>query len=226
MKRVLLKSALALCAIALAALLVAAGVLFWAVRSESGMQFVWQRVAPRLPAGVSVATVEGRLSGPIVFGGVVVQTATLELRVERVEAALESVGAARSNCRRRAARPARRGHRPASRGAVHRAERAVPVARVHRLGRRRPRRQRLRGDASLSPESERGTVVDRARELCGRRRRGSNGAPRARRERPALRRVRRAERGAARRVCDERSARLDGAARRVSGSARQHAIFR
>ena len=85
MKRVLLKSALALGAIMLAALVVAAGVLLWAARSESGMQFVWQRVAPRLPAGVSVATVEGRLAGPLVFGGVAVQTETLELRVERVE---------------------------------------------------------------------------------------------------------------------------------------------
>ncbi len=85
MKRVLRRAALAFGAIALAALLVAAGTLFWAIRSETGLQFVWQRVAPRLPAGVSIATVEGRLFGPLALGGVVVQTATLEVRVERLE---------------------------------------------------------------------------------------------------------------------------------------------
>jgi translocation and assembly module TamB len=85
MKRLLLKSAMALGALALAALLVAAGLLLWAARSESGLQFVWQRVAPRLPSGVSIATVEGRLAGPLTLGGIAVHTETLELRVERVE---------------------------------------------------------------------------------------------------------------------------------------------
>ncbi len=85
MKRVLLRSALTLGAIVLAALLVAAGVLLWAAVSESGLQFVWQRVAARLPPGVSIATVEGRLAGPLVLGGITIQSETFELRVERVE---------------------------------------------------------------------------------------------------------------------------------------------
>ena len=85
MKRVLLRSALTLGAIMLAALLVAAGVLLWAAVSESGLRFVWQRVAARLPPGISIATVEGRLAGPLVLGGITVQSETFELRVERVE---------------------------------------------------------------------------------------------------------------------------------------------
>jgi translocation and assembly module TamB len=85
MKRVLLRSALALGAIVLTVLVVAAGVLVWAARSESGLRFVWERVAPRLPQGISVATVEGRLAGPLTLGGIALQTQTLELRIERVE---------------------------------------------------------------------------------------------------------------------------------------------
>ena len=85
MKRLLLKSALALVAIALAALLVAVGVLVWAARSETGLQFVWQRVSPRLPPDVSIATVAGRLAGPLTLGGIAVRTETLELRIESVE---------------------------------------------------------------------------------------------------------------------------------------------
>jgi translocation and assembly module TamB len=85
MKRVLLTSALALCALVLTALVVAGGVLFWAARSESGLRFVWERVAPRLPQGLSVATVEGRLAGPLALGGIAVRTQTLELHIERVE---------------------------------------------------------------------------------------------------------------------------------------------
>ena len=85
MKRVLFRSALTLGAIVLAALLVAAGVLLWAAVSESGLRFVWQRVAARLPPGISIATVEGRLAGPLVLGGITVQNETFELRVERVE---------------------------------------------------------------------------------------------------------------------------------------------
>lgn len=85
MRRALVKSALAVGVIALAGLVLSAGVLVWAMRSESGLRFVWQRVAPRLPPGFSIATIEGRLAGPLVLGGVAVHTETLELRVERVE---------------------------------------------------------------------------------------------------------------------------------------------
>ncbi len=85
MKRVLLKALLALGALVLTVVVVTGGLLLWAARSESGLRFVWQRVAPRLPAGVSVAAVEGRLAGPLVLAGIAVDTATLEVRVERIE---------------------------------------------------------------------------------------------------------------------------------------------
>jgi translocation and assembly module TamB len=85
MKRVLLQSALALGVLLLAVIAVAVVLLLWAARSESGLQFVWQRVVPRLPAGISVAAVEGRLAGPLVLEGIAVDTDTLAVRVERVE---------------------------------------------------------------------------------------------------------------------------------------------
>jgi translocation and assembly module TamB len=85
MKRVLLRASLALGVLVLAVVVGAGGLLLWAARSESGLRFVWQRVAPRLPQGISVAAVEGRLAGPLVLAGVTVQTDALEVRVDRVE---------------------------------------------------------------------------------------------------------------------------------------------
>jgi translocation and assembly module TamB len=83
--RVLLKSALVVAAIALTALIVAAGLAIWAAGSESGLRFVWERVVPRLPSGVSIETVNGRLVGSLVLGGIAIRTETLELRIERAE---------------------------------------------------------------------------------------------------------------------------------------------
>lgn len=84
-KHLLLKASLALGVVVLVVIAAAGGLLLWAARSESGLKFVWQRVAPRLPAGISVAAVEGRLAGPLVLQGITVQTESLELRVERAE---------------------------------------------------------------------------------------------------------------------------------------------
>ena len=64
----------------------------------------------------------------------------------------------------------------------------------------RPGRQRLGRGASLPLESERGTVVDRAREHRGQPRRGRARTRRARRARPGFRHVRRCERRTAWRV--------------------------
>jgi autotransporter translocation and assembly factor TamB len=85
MKHILWKASLALGVLLLAVVVAAGGLLLWAARSESGLRFVWQRVAPLLPEGIAVAAVEGRLAGPLVLAGITVQTSALEVRVERVE---------------------------------------------------------------------------------------------------------------------------------------------
>ena len=85
MKRVLLKIAVTVGAIALAGVVVAASLLLWATLSASGLQFVWDRVAQRLPPGLTIETIEGRLAGPLVLGGITLRTQALELRIERAE---------------------------------------------------------------------------------------------------------------------------------------------
>ena len=57
----------------------------WVAGTESGLQFVWQRVAQRLPDGIAIEALEGRLSGPLVLSGVELRTQTLQLRIERAE---------------------------------------------------------------------------------------------------------------------------------------------
>ena len=85
MKRVLLRSALTWARSCSLRCSSRPALLLWAAVSESGLRFVWQRVAARLPPGISIATVEGRLAGPLVLGGITVQSETFELRVERIE---------------------------------------------------------------------------------------------------------------------------------------------
>src|SRR5688500_9018773 len=85
MKRVLLKIAVTVGAIALAGVVVTASLLTWATLSASGLQFVWDRVAQRLPPGLTIETIEGRLAGPLVLGGIALRTEALELRIERAE---------------------------------------------------------------------------------------------------------------------------------------------
>jgi hypothetical protein len=72
--RLLQRAALGLGVLVLAVIVVGAGVLFWAASSESGLEFVWKRAGAWLPAGISVATVEGRLAGPLVLNGIALQT--------------------------------------------------------------------------------------------------------------------------------------------------------
>ena len=81
MKRVLLTAA----AIIVATLLIAGAALIWVAGTESGLQLVWQRVAPHLPDEIHIEALEGRLSGPLVMSGVELRTETLHLRIERAE---------------------------------------------------------------------------------------------------------------------------------------------
>ena len=81
MKRVLLTAA----AIIEATLLIAGALLIWVAGTETGLQLVWQRVAPHLPDEIHIEALEGRLSGPLVMSGVELRTETLHLRIERAE---------------------------------------------------------------------------------------------------------------------------------------------
>jgi translocation and assembly module TamB len=85
MKRLLVAASRTVGAIIGVALLAGGALLIWAAGTESGLQFVWARVASRLPEGIEVEALEGQLRGPLVLRGVALRTPTLELRVERAE---------------------------------------------------------------------------------------------------------------------------------------------
>ena len=85
MKRPLVVASRTVGAIIGVALLASGALLMWAAGTESGLQFVWQRVASQLPEGIEIEALEGQLRGPLVVRGVAFRTPTLELRVERAE---------------------------------------------------------------------------------------------------------------------------------------------
>jgi len=58
--------------------------LSYALLSEAFLAWAWQRAAPALPPGISVASVEGRLAGPITLRGVRVNTAGHRARVDEL----------------------------------------------------------------------------------------------------------------------------------------------
>jgi translocation and assembly module TamB len=62
-----------------------AGALAWLVATPSGLSFAFDRVAGLLPGEVRAGTVEGRLIGPIVLGGVVLDTETMHIEIDRAE---------------------------------------------------------------------------------------------------------------------------------------------
>src|SRR5699024_9378655 len=51
---------------------------------RSGLDFAWSLIAPRLPDTVAVASVEGRLTGPLTVSGIKVDNASMHVAVERV----------------------------------------------------------------------------------------------------------------------------------------------
>jgi translocation and assembly module TamB len=85
MKRVLRKFARVIGTMIGVVLLVGCALFIWVARTESGLQFVWQRIAPQLPEGIEVAALEGRLLGPLELRGVTWRTATLEVRIAHAE---------------------------------------------------------------------------------------------------------------------------------------------
>jgi translocation and assembly module TamB len=72
-------------AIVVAPVLIAGAALIWTAGTEGGLQFVWQRVVPKLSDAVTIDAVEGRIAGPLVVRGVELRTPTLQLSIERAE---------------------------------------------------------------------------------------------------------------------------------------------
>lgn len=62
-----------------------AGALAWLVATPSGLAFAFDRVSGLLPAEVHASAVEGRLIGPIVLEGVVLDTETMHIEIDRAE---------------------------------------------------------------------------------------------------------------------------------------------
>lgn len=56
----------------------------WVVGTRSGLNFAWSLVEPLLPPSIEVASVEGRLIGPLTVTGVVVDTASMHASVKRI----------------------------------------------------------------------------------------------------------------------------------------------
>ena len=46
------------------------GLIAWVATTRSGLDFAWGQIGPRLPDGIEVASVEGRLIGPLEVRGV------------------------------------------------------------------------------------------------------------------------------------------------------------
>ncbi len=68
-----------------AVLVIVGGVLAWLLGTRSGLEFAWHRVAGRLPGQVRVTSLEGRLFGPLVANGLVLDTDTMHIEIRRAE---------------------------------------------------------------------------------------------------------------------------------------------
>ncbi|MES1941632.1 hypothetical protein T5B8_15410 [Salinisphaera sp. T5B8] len=69
----------------LVVVLVLVGLIAWVATTRSGLDFAWGQIGPRLPEGIEVASVEGRLIGPLEVRGVNVETETMKLSVDAVD---------------------------------------------------------------------------------------------------------------------------------------------
>ena len=65
--------------------LVVLGLVAWVAGSTSGLSFAWSQIGPRLPEGIEVASVEGRLIGPLEVRGVDVDIDSMHLTVDAVD---------------------------------------------------------------------------------------------------------------------------------------------
>lgn|GEM_PF-245157 len=79
-RRSLLKPLLKGLAVLLVLLLVLIG---WVATTESGLAFAWSLLAPRLPAGVTIGAVEGRLTGPLTVSAIEVDNDSMHLTAAR-----------------------------------------------------------------------------------------------------------------------------------------------
>ena len=66
-------------------IVVLAGLVAWVAGTRSGLDFAWGQIGPRLPEGIEVASVSGRLIGPLEVRGVSVETETMDLSVDAVD---------------------------------------------------------------------------------------------------------------------------------------------
>lgn len=66
-------------------LLVIAGLLAWVAGTRSGLAFAWSEIGPRLPQGIAVASVQGRLIGPLKVRGVKIDTSTMNVSINAID---------------------------------------------------------------------------------------------------------------------------------------------
>ncbi len=66
-------------------ILIVLGLVGWVATTRSGLDFAWGQIGPRLPEGIEVASIKGRLIGPLEVRGVKVETDTMDLSVNAVD---------------------------------------------------------------------------------------------------------------------------------------------
>ena len=66
-------------------IVVIVGLVAWVATTRSGLDFAWGQIGPRLPEGIEVASVEGRLIGPLEVRGVKYETETMKVAVNAVD---------------------------------------------------------------------------------------------------------------------------------------------
>ena len=66
-------------------ILIALGLIAWVATTRSGLSFAWGQIGPRLPDGIEIASVEGRLIGPLEVRGVTYETDTMKVAVNAVD---------------------------------------------------------------------------------------------------------------------------------------------
>lgn len=71
--------------IVLLLLVVVLGLIAWVATTRSGLDFAWGQIGPRLPQGIEIASVEGRLIGPLEVRGVKYETDTMKVAVNAVD---------------------------------------------------------------------------------------------------------------------------------------------
>lgn len=61
------------------------GLMAWVAGTRSGLDFAWGQIGPRLPEGIEVARIEGRLIGPLEIRGVKIATDSMNLSVNAID---------------------------------------------------------------------------------------------------------------------------------------------